>query len=58
MRVHVVGDIDEKFQDITYEGAGLKKLCVVVSFRQEGDQIPDHATICYYISSKDPALLA
>lgn len=52
-RHHIVSDLPDSFFDFTYEWAGLKKLGVVVSFRQEGDQIPENATVRYYISSKD-----
>lgn len=43
----------QEFHDVSYEWAGLKKLGIVVAFRQEGDQVPDNAMVRYYISSKD-----
>lgn len=52
-RLHIVSDLPDDFHDFTYEWAGLKKLGVVVSFRQEGDEVPDNAMVRYYISSKD-----
>lgn len=52
-RHHIVSDLPEAFFDFTYEWAGLKKLGVVVSFRQEGEEAPESATVRYYITSKD-----
>ena len=52
-RHHIVSDLPDSFFDFTYEWASLKKLGLVVSLRQEGDQIPENATVRYYISSKD-----
>lgn len=48
--------LPDEFFDFTYAWAGLKKLGVVVSFRQEGDNIPEEPMVRYYISSKDKDL--
>ncbi|WP_168016705.1 hypothetical protein [Halomonas salinarum] len=50
-RYHIVSDLTEDFQELSYEWPGLKTVGVVMSFRQEGDEAPEAPMIRYYISS-------
>ena len=52
-RYHIVSEITEEFQELSYEWPGLKTVGVVMSFRQEGDEAPEEPMIRYYISSAE-----
>jgi predicted transposase YbfD/YdcC len=52
-RYHIVSEVTEEFQELSYEWAGLKTVGVVMSFRQEGDEVPEAPMIRYCISSAD-----
>lgn len=54
-RLHIVSDIPDDLIDFGFEWAGLKKLCVAVSFREEiasQMKVPE-IHVRYYISPAD-----
>ena len=50
-RYHIVSNVVEEFQGLSYEWPGLKSVGLVMSFRQEGEGGPESPMIRYYISS-------
>jgi len=46
-RYHIVSEVTEEFQELSYEWAGLKTVGVVMSFRQKGDEVPEAPMIRY-----------
>ena len=50
-RYHIISELTDEFQELSYEWPGLKTVDVVMSFRQEGDEAPEVPMIRYYISS-------
>ena len=50
-RFHSVSDIIGDFIELSINWPRLKTLGVAVSFRSDKDEIPENATVCYYISS-------
>src|SRR5690554_5931122 len=46
-------EVTEEFQKLSYEWPDLKSVDVMMSFRQEGDEMPEAPMIHYYISSAD-----
>ncbi|MBF8224040.1 ISAs1 family transposase [Halomonas sp. 328] len=52
-RYHIVSEITDEFQEISYEWPGMKTVGVVMSFRQKGDGAPEIPMIRYYISSAE-----
>lgn len=52
-RYHIVSEFTPEFQELSYEWPRLKKVGVVMPFRQEEGQVPAVPTIRYYISSAD-----
>tara|TARA_A100001391_G_scaffold175396_1_gene138208 strand:- start:622 stop:966 length:345 start_codon:yes stop_codon:yes gene_type:complete len=52
-RYHIVSELTEEFQEISYEWPSLKKVRVVMSCRQEGGEASEEPMIRHYISSAD-----
>lgn len=50
-RYHIVSEVAEEFQELSYEFLGMKSVGLVMSFRQVGDEAPEAPMIRYYISS-------
>ena len=50
-RFHIVSDIIGDFIELSMDWPRLKTLGVAVSFRSDTDEIPENATVRYYISS-------
>ena len=55
-RYHIVSEVTDEIKEFSYEWPGLKSVGVVMSFRQEGDGVPEAAMIRYYISSAPRSL--
>ncbi|RAU18245.1 ISAs1 family transposase [Nitrincola tibetensis] len=51
-RLYVVSDVFDEFVNLSFDWPGMKRVGVVISFRQEDETIRDHAQVRYYISSK------
>ncbi|GAB2581474.1 ISAs1 family transposase [Nitrincola alkalisediminis] len=51
-RLYVVSDVFDEFVNLSFDWPGMKSVGVAISFRQEGETIPDHAQVRYYISSE------
>ena len=51
-RFYVVRDLFVYFVNLSFNWLGMKCLGVAISFRQEGEIIPDHAQIRYYINTE------
>lgn len=50
-RFHIVSDVIGDFVELSIDWPELKTLGVAVSFRSDKDEIPENATVRYYISS-------
>ncbi|RAU19176.1 ISAs1 family transposase [Nitrincola tibetensis] len=51
-RLYAVSDVFDEFVNLSSDWPRMKGVGVAISFRQEGDTIPDHVQVRYYISSE------